>query len=260
MNYTQAVGDAVELKCITRFIELGYEVSIPYGNGAKYDFIVDLDGKFLRVQCKSSSNPSISGNPGKYDTSAIQFSASSQTTNTQKTVRHTYSKEQIDYFATWYNNQVYLIPVEECSVSKTLRFSPPKNNSSKYNKAEDYEIEKVIPISQELLKSKEDFENRREQSILENQKNILYCSSCGEQITKYSKSGLCSKCYSEISRKVERPNREELKLLIRNKSFLEIGRIYNVSDNAIRKWCRAELLPTKKNEISMYSEEEWDKI
>ena len=38
---TQVIGNATELKCIAKFIELGYECSIPYGNSAKYDFIVD---------------------------------------------------------------------------------------------------------------------------------------------------------------------------------------------------------------------------
>lgn len=61
-------------------------------------------------------------------------------------------------------------------------------------------------------------------------------------------------------RKVERPNRKELKKLIRTKSFLEIGRMFNVSDNAIRKWCDAEKLPRKKTEIKQYTDEEWEKI
>ena len=46
MNYTQSIGNVVELKCIAKFIEMGYEVSIPYGNGAKYDFVADVNGEF----------------------------------------------------------------------------------------------------------------------------------------------------------------------------------------------------------------------
>ena len=149
MNYTQSIGNIVELQCISKFIELGYEVSIPYGNGAKYDFVADVNGEFLRIQCKSCSNPKSKGVAGGYDTSAIQITTMSQTTNTQKTVRHLYTKEQIDYFATYYNGQVYLIPVEECSTSKTLRFSPPQNGNNNYNKAEDYEIEKIINYDDE---------------------------------------------------------------------------------------------------------------
>jgi hypothetical protein len=48
--------------------------------------------------------------------------------------------------------------------------------------------------------------------------------------------------------------------LIRTSSFLQIGRIYNVSDNAIRKWCKAANLPSKATEIKQYSDEEWEKI
>ena len=256
MNYTQSIGSIVELQCISKFIELGYEVSIPYGNGAKYDFIVDINGKFLRIQCKSCSNPKSRGIAGGYDLSAIQISTISQTTNTQKTVRHLYTKEQIDYFATYYNGQVYLIPVEECSTRKTLRFSPPQNGNNNYNKAEDYEIEKIINYSDELITSKEDFIKRTTPKI----EKVYYCSSCGKQISSYSRSGLCQECYKKTTYIVDRPTREELKNLIRNETFLSIGKKYGVSDSAIRKWCIAENLPSKKSEIKMYTDEEWSKI
>lgn len=147
MNYTQSIGNVIELQCISKFTELGYECSIPYGNGAKYDFVVDLNGKFIRIQCKSASNVKKNG---VTDESAIVINTTSQTTNTQKTTRHKYTKEQIDYFATYYKNQVYLIPVEECSTSKTLRFSPPLTKQQNYNKAEDYVIEKIISESKKL--------------------------------------------------------------------------------------------------------------
>lgn len=83
MDYTQSKGNLVELQCISKFIELGYECSIPYGNGAKYDFVVDVNGQFLRIQCKSASHP-IDKSTGQYDINAIQFSCATQTTNTQK--------------------------------------------------------------------------------------------------------------------------------------------------------------------------------
>lgn len=40
----------------------------------------------------------------------------------------------------------------------------------------------------------------------------------------------------------------------------QIGQMYNVSDNAIRKWCKIENLPSKKADIKSYSDEEWFKI
>lgn len=151
MNYTQSIGNAVELKCMLRFMELGYECSIPYGNGAKYDFIADVNGQLLRIQCKASQQ--VRKSNGQLD-DAIQFSTVSQTTNTQKTVRHRYTKEQIDFFATVHEDQVYLVPVEQCSTSKTLRFSPPAVPNQQYNKAEDYEIEKIISEANDLVETR----------------------------------------------------------------------------------------------------------
>lgn len=256
MDYTQSKGNLVELQCIGKFIELGYECSIPYGNAAKYDFIVDVNGKFLRIQCKSSSHP-IDKNTGEYNTDVIQFSCVSQTVNTQKTTRYTYDKTQIDYFATVFNNQVYLIPVEECSTHKTLRFTPPKNNNTNYNDAKNYEIEKIIPYSESLRQSKINFESRKN-NIPSKEKR--YCKKCGKEITVYSKSGLCASCVGAKNRVAVRPLREELKRLIRKSPFAEIGRMYNVTDNSIRKWCKAEGLPSKKSEINSISDEEWELI
>lgn len=253
MNYTQSIGNLNELKCIARFIELGYECSIPYGNGAKYDFIADIEGKLIRIQCKSSKNPRKNG---VVDENAIQISTISQTTNTQKTTRHLYDSSQIDYFATYFNNKVYLIPVNECSTNKTLRFKPPLNRNENYNKAEDYEIEKIIPISTELLNSKKEFENR----TFIQQQQILYCKECGKPVSNPGPSGLCLKCYSIVSRKCQRPSREELKKMIRTIPFTKIGEHFGVSDNAVRRWCDAEKLPRKVSQIKQYSQEEWEKI
>lgn len=93
------------------------------------------------------------------------------------------------------------------------------------------------------------------------------CSECGIPISKSSKSGKCKSCAAKSSlnheRKVSldnRPSRDELKMLIRNQSFVEIGKKYGVSDNAVRKWCKTENLPSTKKEINIYSNEEWDNV
>ena len=260
MNYTQSIGSITELKCLLKFIELGYECSIPYGNGAKYDFVADVDGKMLRIQCKSSS-PIVSQakNHESETVEAFSFSTTCATTNTKKTTRYTYNDSQIDYFATCFNEQVYLIPVNECSTSKTLRFLPPSNNNNNnYNKAENYEIEKIIQPSQDFLQSYEDYKHR---CMLQKKESLkLFCSKCGKQITKNSKSGLCSSCYAMTTRKTEHPTREELKEMIRKIPFITIGKNYGVSDNAVRKWCKAMNLPHLSSEIKKFSDEDWSKI
>ena len=157
MDYTQSLGNINELQCITAFMQLGYECSIPFGNSAKYDFIADVNGNLLRIQCKSSH---YTNDHGKISTDSFTFSTSCSTTNTKETKRHTYTSDQIDYFATCFNGQVYLIPVTECSTAKTLRFSPPKNGNTVYNKAEDYLITNVLNENIHYIQSKEAYLNR----------------------------------------------------------------------------------------------------
>lgn len=181
MDYTQVVGDSVELRCLLAFTERGFQCSIPYGNSAKYDFIVDVNGKLLKIQCKSCVNPiskSKTANSSGRDENAIIFTTVSQTTNTKKTVRHNYTSEQIDYFATYYQNKVYLVPVEECSSSKTLRFAPPLNGNKNYNRAEDYELDNVLQNKDTIfLKTKEQYEKNF--NTLE-EKEIFLCIDCEE--------------------------------------------------------------------------------
>ena len=55
-------------------------------------------------------------------------------------------------------------------------------------------------------------------------------------------------------------DRQTLKDLIRTTPFLQIGTMFMVSDNAIRKWCEKFNLPKTKKEINSYSDEEWEKI
>ena len=95
-------------------------------------------------------------------------------------------------------------------------------------------------------------------------KNIAkkyYCLDCNKEIT--FKAIRCVECARKKSIKPieELPlTREELKQLIRTTSFLEIGRKYNVSDNAIRKWCDKFNLPRKKSDIKKFSDDAWLKI
>lgn len=88
--------------------------------------------------------------------------------------------------------------------------------------------------------------------------NHNYCESCGIEISKKVK--LCLNCCRKQSRVVDRPDREKLKSLIREKPFTTIAKDFGVSDNSIRKWCDAYNLPRKKTEIKKFSDLEWSKI
>lgn len=45
-----------------------------------------------------------------------------------------------------------------------------------------------------------------------------------------------------------RPSKEELFELLSNNSFLKVSKMFNVSDNTIRKWCKSYNIPFKKSE------------
>lgn len=139
MNLTsKQKGNLTELKCISAFYELGYQCSIPYGEDSRYDFIADINGKLIKVQCKTSH---------KSDLGVIEFSCRSCRSNTQSNLRRRYTVDEVDYFCTYWNNMCYLIPINECSVSKKLRFIPPKNNQKVgISYAKDYELPNQINL------------------------------------------------------------------------------------------------------------------
>ena len=86
-----------------------------------------------------------------------------------------------------------------------------------------------------------------------------FCKKCGKRIDKNSITGFCSKCLSENSLE-QLPPREEIKYKIRNLSMCAAAKEYNITDNALRKWCDKYNLPRRKKEINKYSNEEWEKL
>ena len=86
----------------------------------------------------------------------------------------------------------------------------------------------------------------------------IYCIDCGTKISFGSTR--CNKCNGLKNRKVNRPDREELKQLIKTLPFTKIGEMFGVTDNAIGKWCKKENLPYRKIDIEHYTEEDWKNI
>ena len=131
---TKKKGNLTELKCLAAFMENECGVSIPYGDNSKYDFIADVNGKLLKIQVKTAS-------PIDEEVNGIKFSCRTTHLNCKGITNLKYSKDDIDYFATYWNHKCYLIPITECSTQKTLRFSPPKNGQlSGITFAKDYEL------------------------------------------------------------------------------------------------------------------------
>lgn len=137
MDETLIRGDVNELRCILDFQKRGFYCSIPFSGSCRYDLVVDINNKLYRIQCKSSIYHQEDG--------TLRMSTTRQTTNTQKTIRYSYSKEEIDYFYTSWEEYSFLIPVEETSTEKYLRVKPPKNGiQTTMSIANDYLLDNVL--------------------------------------------------------------------------------------------------------------------
>ena len=140
---TNQKGNLTELQVITAIYELGYDVSIPYGNNARYDLIMDINGKLFRVQVKTC----------QVDTTGISFSCRSTHKGVHNTTYQYYTAEEVDYFATFYDGKCYLVPIAECIKTncKKLTFSDRRVNQHTPSFIENYELSKRI---QNILEGK----------------------------------------------------------------------------------------------------------
>lgn len=80
------------------------------------------------------------------------------------------------------------------------------------------------------------------------------CCKCGKTISKDGRQ--CIECQHKEQMRFN-PSREELKEKIRQFSWRELGRQYQVSDTAIKKRCQKFGLPSTTQEIKQYSDDEW---
>lgn len=136
MNSKQK-GNITEFETMLAFMKNGYNILIPYGDCERYDFVVDVKGKFVRIQCKTSKSDD--------NGASFQFSGRSCNRKDGKIIHHQYTNEEIDYFITIFNGQCYLVPVNECGADKRLRILPAKNGQVKgITWAKNYELEEVI--------------------------------------------------------------------------------------------------------------------
>ena len=139
---TQRKGLETELHCIQDLTKIGIETLTPMQGSCKYDVVADLDGKFIRIQCKHS----VWCNDTAKEKEAFAFKNTRSTTNTKGTTIHSYSEKDIDYFYTWFNGHGYLVSIKEAN-NTAFRFRyvyPDTGQHKKIHIASDYEIEKVI--------------------------------------------------------------------------------------------------------------------
>lgn len=146
MNKTKQIGLITELSCQLYLSQLGYNICTPLCEDCRYDMIVDFNGILKKIQvktCRENNNKT-----------GIEFSTASTRSNSSGIVRQKYSENDVDYFATFYDNKCYLIKNIYSSTCITLLYDGNITGNECIPKyLSDYECEKQI---KKILNNNED--------------------------------------------------------------------------------------------------------
>lgn len=116
---TKSIGELSELIVALSLSRVGYLVSKPFGENARYDLVIDKDGKLSRVQVKT----------GRLRNGAILFNTYSSHYHRHGGSCKPYTSE-VDFFGVYCPQlrSVYLIPIEDTAkLSGTIRIDETKN-------------------------------------------------------------------------------------------------------------------------------------
>ena len=134
-------GKLGELATIKKFAEHDIPVYLPVSDNG-IDMIAEFGGKLQKIQVKSSTQST---------ENSVSFSLTHNKNiikgKTVKTEHRKYSSEEIDYFSLYDipNDEVFLLKNNRNSGAINIRYKKSKNNQSlKINKAEDYQIDKIL--------------------------------------------------------------------------------------------------------------------
>ena len=115
-------GTISEYKVITKLLELGYTVSTPIGDNARYDLIADTGENLIRIQVKT----------GWVHNDVVMFNCFGVTWNRTSTYTKEYTLKQVDVFLIYCpeTDDIYKYPVGKVKLGY-LRIKPTKNNQNK---------------------------------------------------------------------------------------------------------------------------------
>ena len=139
---SKSKGNIGECEILCEFVRRGIQVSIPFGDNARYDLVADFGGKLNKIQvkyCNQSTN----------NNSVILPCCSSTNHTTNK--HYTTYEYDVDYIAFYVCEwrMSLLIPITEIGNKKTIRIrnTPTKNGQkTKVRFAQDYSFDKILCV------------------------------------------------------------------------------------------------------------------
>lgn len=161
---TKQLGNIGEAKTLWKFVSLNVPVYVPFGDNEKADLVAEFGGKLNKIQIKTSE----SVKDGKFE-----VSLKSSTIHNGVCHYHTYSKEEIDYFAI-YNLEsdiLMLVPISELenrtSITISISWTQSRNQYKSFNWKE-YTFEKIISSAETLHEASLQKDEEKVQTTTEN--------------------------------------------------------------------------------------------
>ena len=133
------IGEAIVL---AEFTKKQIQVSIPFGDNARYDLIAEFNGKLNKIQVKYCGQIT--------ENNSFTCPCASSTNHTTNKHLTTYDND-VDYMAFYIISidKLLLVPIEQLVGKKTITFrlEPPKNGQKVgINLVDDYLLDKIINI------------------------------------------------------------------------------------------------------------------
>ncbi len=135
MQNTTQLGTITEGAVLAALLKAGKTVLIPFGSQKDYDLVMEADGIFFRIQCKT----------GRWHRGSIHFNlyTLTQETGSRRNVSRCYG-DNVDFYGIYCpdNEKTYLVPNSGLAKAVgVLRVNPTANNQSKNIRwAINYEI------------------------------------------------------------------------------------------------------------------------
>jgi hypothetical protein len=134
MTENNQKGFLTELQCELFFTQHKLLLSKPIIQDSRYDYILDLNSKLYKIQCKSSTLK---------DNNRIVFKT--HMNNIRQNTTTYYTKDDVDFFYTYFNDQSFLVPFEKSGKGETtLRFTSKTPNNPSIRWAKDFLAENIL--------------------------------------------------------------------------------------------------------------------
>ena len=109
-------GQWAELRFMAKAAELGFQLNKPLGDTAQYDVVLDLGGRFISIQVKSTFFQASNLKPGNFVASLFHVNGPN----------HRYEQSDFDYLAVYCipKDIWYIIPSTEAARKHAIRVWP----------------------------------------------------------------------------------------------------------------------------------------